>query len=243
MPTIYADSGDGYCYNRRKTTWAGAREDDASSSVSDTNNPATGVSVRLSASRSSYRYSIHRSFFAFDTSGISSAPSAATLKLYGYGTEYEDADVIAVKSSWDGSSLAIEDFDAITGFVAGSSMSGNVTDYSSAYTTWDYSDYNSITLSAAALSDMASLDTFVIAIVNYDYDYLNVAPTSTTDLYYNGLYYTDETGTSKDPYIDYTAGSSSPTFDNIAGVALSSVTKIATVSKANVTKISGVEKG
>ena len=50
---------------------------------------------------------------------------------------------------------------------------------------------------------MASLDTFKICIMEYDYDYLDIAPTS---LVLTGWYWADNTGTSADPYIDYTEG-------------------------------------
>ena len=240
MAIIYASSTDGNVFNRIVSgpTWADVRDATAGISVRDNRTTGDVAAIFTSTNRGGY-YAITRSFFAFDTSGISSAPSAATLNLYGFS--YGSCDLIVVKSNWSGTGLAVGDFDAITGFVAGASMSGNVTDYSAAVTSWSTSGYNTITLNAAALADMASQSTFVICTVGYDQDYLNVDPGFPFGSERTICYYTDETGTSKDPYIDYTAAAATA-FDNIAGTALSAITKISNVSKANIAKMSGVTK-
>ena len=70
-----------------------------------------------------------RTFFEFDTSGISATLSDATLKIYGYG--YTSADLFVVKAYFSDGALANGDFDAIVGWSAGSDNSSNVTKYSS----------------------------------------------------------------------------------------------------------------
>ena len=57
---------------------------------------------------------------------------------------------------------------------------------------------------------MASLDTFKVAVINYDYDYLDVEPATNTNER-NGMYISYQSGTDKDPYIDYTAGTTTVT--------------------------------
>ena len=84
----------------------------------------------------------------------------------------------------------------------GGDQSGNVTLYSEQVESWSTSGYNDITLSNAAKSDMENYDFFYIALINYDYDLLDIDIGSGSAK--NGLYYQNNTGTSKDPYINYT---------------------------------------
>ena len=242
MPNIYAAATDGYALaNATGGSWADAR-DSTGSDLARGNGGHAGVgssAYAVYAIHSSARggmYQVWRSFFAFDTSGISSAPASATLKIYGYNTG--TGDVIAVKATKPDLSTGIvaADFDAITGFSTGASMNGNVTDYSAEISSWSTSGYNDITLNAAALSDMASLSVFAVAIVNYTYDYLNVAPSSAEER--NGLYFVNQSGTSKDPYIEYAAAGYGNT---VLGVASANIGKIVGVATADIDKFIGVD--
>ena len=116
---------------------------------------------------------------------------------------------MALKATSDISSLSTADFESITGWDSsgtngsgGGDMESSVTKYSGEVTTWSSSGYNDITLNAQALADMRDDSTVYIALVNFDYDLKDVEPTDATGR--NGLYYTNYTGTSRDPYIDYT---------------------------------------
>jgi len=187
---------------------------------------------------------------AFDTSGISVAPSEATLKLYAGSAT--GADVVVVKlnagATIDLSNNAVAgDFDQIAGFSAGNTMAGNVTDYSArpinvteGLSAWTNGAYNDLALNSTALSDMASLDVFKLCVVEYAYDYLNAAPTTelTSAAFYG--YFTQEAGTSKDPYIDYTPGSSGYGHD-VGAVAAASISEVSSVATANIGKIIGVD--
>ena len=53
-----------------------------------------------------------------------------------------------------------------------------------------------------ALIDIVNQDALYICILNYDYDLKDVEPSTSADLL-NGMYFADNTGTSKDPYIAY----------------------------------------
>ena len=156
MATIYASTTDGYVYKYVSDTWANVRDATSGTANSTATRYNTAVKVLHSGGRGGDTYFVGRSFFAFDTSVISVTPASATLKLYGYGNG--GADVIAVKATMPDLStgIASADFDAITGFSAGNTMSGNVTEYSLEITTWSTSGYNDIALNAAALSDMVS---------------------------------------------------------------------------------------
>ena len=204
MATIYAHTNDGYVVRANESTWAAARDQTGGTSKSST---VTSSAFAMRADRGAargggYVYTVQRSFLYFDTSGISSTVDSATLNIF--GTSNGGGDVIVVKSDSDIDTLDLVDFDAIVGWSnLGVDNQPNVTMYSNEVTTWSTSGYNSITLAAGALSDMEDDDALYVCIMNYDYDLRNVTPTGHT-AHRNGMWYTDYTGTSRDPYVDYT---------------------------------------
>ena len=146
--------------------------------------------------------------FSFDTSGITdSVDDGAVFKVYGFSQS--SGDVIAVKATSDIASLGTADFNSIDGWAhnttdgsGGGSNDSNVTKYSAEITSWSTSGYNDIALNAQARTDMQNDDTLYIALINHDFDLLDIDPNGLT-AQKNGLYYQNNTGTSKDPYIDY----------------------------------------
>lgn len=207
MATIYADAQDGYVSNHNQTSWSNAR---ATTTGSGAGASVTGTSNGIAAWKAAARgggsvFSIYRSFFFFDTSGISTNVSEATLKIY--GRSFTTGDMIAVKSNSDIETLASADFGSIVGWNTTTDGSGggdnesNVTKYSNEIATWNTSGYNDITLTSTALADMKNDSAVYICLINYDHDLKDITPTGTNR---NGLYYTNYTGTSRDPYIDYT---------------------------------------
>ena len=208
MATIYAHTNDGYVIRTNQTSWYNARANTTGTGSSST---TTGHSLAVSAYRVSargggYAFNIYRSFFFFDTSGISADVDSATFKVRGFSQA--GGDLIAVKSNSDIETLGTADFGSIVGWNTTTDGSGggdnesNVTKYSAEIPIWSASSYNNITLNAQALADMRDDDTVYICLLNYDYDLLDIAPTGYTS-HRNGLYYTNYTGTSRDPYIDY----------------------------------------
>ena len=205
MATIYSDTADGFIL-MSNSNWATARDAASGSSFSSTST-GTPFAIRadVSSGRGGTTYFIARSFFEFDTSGISSNVESATFKVRGYtnGT----ADIIAVKSS-QGSSLTTADFDAIVGWNTGSAdgsgagdNESNVTKYSSEITSWNTSGYNDITLNSTALADMKNDSAVYICLLQFDNDLKDIAATGISR---TGVYYANYTGTSRDPYIEYT---------------------------------------
>ena len=209
MATVYAHTNDGYVSRFNQSSWSNARANTAGTNVSSTGTQLTnGVSGERIASRGGgYAFSIYRSFFFFDTSGISSNIDSATFKVY--GSVNTGGDLIAVKSNSDIETLGTADFGSIVGWNTTTDGSGggdnesNVTKYSNEVTSWNASSYNDITLNAQALADMRDDDKIYICLLNFDYDLKDVAPTNYT-AHRNGVTYTNYTGTSRDPYIDYT---------------------------------------
>ena len=209
MATIYAHTNDGYVVRYVQSSWSNARAYTAGTASSSTGTQlVTGVSGERGAARGGgYAFSIYRSFFFFDTSGISSNVDSATFKVY--GSLNTGGDLIAVQSTSAIETLTSADFAAIEGWntttdgSGGGSNIGNVRTYSTEISTWNASSYNDITLNSNALADMRDDDKIYIALINYDYDLIDVAPTGYT-AHRNGVFYSNNTGTSKDPYIDYT---------------------------------------
>ena len=208
MATIYAHTNDGYVGRNNQLSWSNARATTSGvGSSSTTNSSAIGTSAYRAAARGGgYVFNIYRSFFYFDTSGITEDLSEATFKVYGYNQG--GGDLIAVKSNSDIETLGTADFGSIVGWNTTTDGSGggdnesNVTKYSAEISTWSTSGYNDITLNAQALADMRDDDTIYICLINFDNDLKDIAPTGNSSNQC-GLYYTNYTGTSRDPYIDY----------------------------------------
>ena len=208
MATVYAHTNDGYVVRFNQSSGSDARANSAGTSANSTASSYTaGVSATRQAARGGgYSFHIYRSFFFFDTSGISSNVSEATLKIY--GRTFTTGDMIAVKSNSDIETLGTGDFGSIVGWNTTTDGSGggdnesNVTKYSAEISSWG-AGYQDIALNATALANMRDDDKVYICLLNTDYDLRDVEPTGYSDNRC-GLYYTNYTGTSRDPYIDYT---------------------------------------
>ena len=242
MPTIVANTTDGYVAS---FAFSGPSFSSIRDATSGNQSSATLGNYRFaprfvaSTARGGF-YDIRRTFFAFDTSVITSTVASATINIYGdtNGT----LDIIGVKATRPdlANPIVNADFDAITGFSAGSSMAGNVTDYTAEVTSWSTSGYNSITLNAAALSDLQSLSVFAICFVGYDNDYLNVDPGFSSGISQNtGMYYANATDAAKRPYIDYTLAATGYA-NNVNGVASANIGSVLGVATANISEINGV---
>jgi hypothetical protein len=197
MPEITANTSDGDIFSATTVGWSNTRS--ASTGTLGGSSDVLGdsaVSVYGFAGRGATQFRIHRSFFFFDTSGVTGTVSAATLKILFGGTRLNDANAIAVKSTafgGDGSSaLVADDF--------------NNLDFSTAYTgeidTSNISAVTDITLNSTALTDMQNNDELIIAIINYDYDYSNVEPGAGSNQV--SLTFADNSTSTKRPRIDYT---------------------------------------
>lgn len=187
-------------------------------------------------------FRIRRAFYAFDVSnaGLSSpnVASSVVLKVARFSGSV-DCDIIVVKANKPDTStnLAVEDFDAIPGFTDDATMSGNVTEYSSEIVegTISATGYTEITLNADARSDVISLDTFAIAIIEHTQDYSNVVPTDST----NSNRIRGRSDGSFRPRIVITTADGYT--HNVNGVAAANIAKVDGVATANIGKINGVD--
>tara|TARA_Y100000310_G_scaffold96908_1_gene94612 strand:- start:156 stop:839 length:684 start_codon:yes stop_codon:yes gene_type:complete len=188
------DSGGGWATTRNAT----------SGTVSNTATAITNaVSVSLQASRAGGDdHNLSRTFFTFDTSGITTTVSAAS--LYIYGQSFGAADLFAIRSE-HGFILGTGDIDAIyhwvgttaDGLGAGDEES-NVTKYSVEITTWNTGAYNTIELTPQARIDIQSVDSFKVCLIESVHDLRDIAPTSYTAR--SGVRFV-ESSSSYDPYL------------------------------------------
>ena len=230
MPEILASVKDA-SVSISNTNFSTAR--DATSGTSFQNAAATATSA-IRCAKTSFRGStsffISRAFFEFDTSGISTTPSAATLKLYGQTNT--SADFFVVKSTVaDGATIQFAEFDSIDGWSAGADNSSNVTKYSSEVTSWSTGAYNNITLTSDALSDMASEDNFKICLIQSDNDLANVEATTVVKTGIDNI---------NQIRLAYTEGSAGYT-NNVLGVASANIAGVNGVATANIASVNGVD--
>lgn len=227
MGQIYSVA-DGYALNSSfGGTW-GAVRDSATASSTDSTKTSHNLAVAAHIVTGFFTLPlISRTFVRFDCSGVTSTLSAASLKIYGntkFGRgDAEDFWIVkstALTTGIGGDFLvATADYDAITGWDTSSpttdgsgngDQSSNVTLYSDVYDIsggWSTSAYNTISLNAQARSDLVSQDTFTICIIS-DGDLRDVPESIGFGVTLNsmGMFFEDNAGTSKDPYIDYTEG-------------------------------------
>ena len=109
------------------------------------------------------------------------------------------------------------------------------TPYSSQISTWSTSGYNDIALNVTALKEMADEDDFIIAVIEHDYDYSDSGPPGATQTSETGVYFTDESGTDKDPYIEYS------NIGDLLGTDFTTISTVSGVAVANIGKVIGVE--
>ena len=207
MPTITASTNDGYQLSGLQSSW-NAAHDGVGLGNPDMNNtvdPIQGARYEYVTGRGGVKYFLTRSFFDFDTSGISVAPSAATFELKIYINNACTPCVIA-KSGHDPSDATDDWFST---WITGQSVTlsgwgaGDITDYSASTAIGSTNAFTSFTLNADALSDMASLALFKICILHTN-DYNDVAPTS--GILRTGVYWADHGTSAFRPNIAYTAG-------------------------------------
>ena len=194
MPDIFAHTGDAFMRVDNEATWALAR-DAATAETINTTAPAFAASAKASANSSGNQYDCYRYFAAFDTSGISVKPESAKLKLYGY--LFTSAQIVVVKANAGATGGTSTDY------VAADFNQTSSTAYSSEITSFTNGAYNEITLNDAALTDMASLDEFKIAVIDHDYDFSNQTPPNGTTRR-TGWYHAD---LANKPVISYEEGS------------------------------------
>jgi len=251
MPLIYADASDGFI-SSSNSNYLTARH--ASSGSLNSTAAASAFAVRaasLSGRGGGLSYRFARSFFYFDVSSISDC-TAVTLNLKGYVSAGAGGGIVIMGSEAfggdGGTALAAGDYDEIKGWDGSSDMTG-ATKFSAAPAVnmagWNVNHNNVIPLGSAAETVINNLDYLIICVVDYAYDYLKANPVTGGQnpglaLANNvGLFFSNYSGTSADPYLNITTGSGYG--HDVNGVAAANIGKVNSVATASIGKINSVD--
>ena len=202
MPVIYP-TADGMVGKQRINFLGGAyndiRANDTYTLDYGFSNTGTSGDIQVKAGLSGLTGYLTRAILSFDTSGITATPQSATLNIK--GSSHKQADLIVISATLaDSSQVQAADF-------WNNSTANSATAYSSEIemSGWSTAGYNTITLNAAALSQMTSADVFTVGVVSHDYDHDYSDPGATTTFdQKTRVIFSDTSGTSQDPYLDYT---------------------------------------
>lgn len=185
------------------------------------NPTTTSVNASYSTAFRGGLFTIVRTYLAFDLSGVTGTITDLDLVLTANagGTN----DIIVCKSSAPGiaTNLTTADF-------------GDVdfnTSYSSEYTTWT-TGTNTIGLNSTAISDANSNGFLILAVIDHDYDYQNIAP----GLEYLGHPIQYSSGTA--PYLSYTALTGYG--NTVIGVVSANIGEVNGVATADIDTVIGV---
>ncbi len=200
MPTAsFYPSADGPArYYNGAGTWSSIRGQSSGTDAYPTANPSSVVYSDAALPL------ILRGFWAFDTSSLpdNAVISAATLKLYGSAVATGSADSVHIVQGSQGSPVAVGDYSAV-----GSTSFGSI-----ALSSWSNGAYNSIALDASGIAAISLSGTTKFA-ARASSDLNNSAPGSQQSC---AAYYSEESGTSKDPVLEVTYTLASTTSDSWA---------------------------
>jgi len=192
----YAGAGDGVCYREAVESWATARAAASSSYVYVTDASAQFIQSWVSGGYNPIR----RAFFPTDTSGLDDTAtiSAADLKLYGTGSINNTDGVtgyLVATTQASNTTLTTADYDQIGG------TSGGTFTYSG----WNTAGYNTIALNATGLTWISKTSYTKIG-ARDGLDFNDTGPATGNNSL--SCYFSEQTGTSNDPYlsITYTTG-------------------------------------
>ena len=181
LDPIYSDTTDGYV-QYVYGAWAGCHNATTGSS----SNTSSSYLNNAMMTKHPFSYEISRSFFYYNTSGITGIITEASNYLYGYTNA--NSSVSAQKGT-QADALTTADYDSFTGNEYG-------------HVSWGINQYKQIAFNAQGLADIVKDGTSKICCREYEHDYLYATPDSST--YNNGCYFSDNTGTTKDPYLSLT---------------------------------------
>ena len=220
MPTLNSSKA-GYVIDQSSTNFTTARENGSSVVATPTTNQSTSITYTAASGRGSLTHAMRRTFLYFDTTALVGTISSTSLQIA--GVTNSSADVIVLKSTAfggnGGTTLATSDFFSTIDYS---------TEYSNEYSPWNTTT-NSIPLIAAATTDIQNNNAFIVAIVEYDFDYGGSASgvaTSRQDGIAFGttitLTYTEATSTS---------------ITSVNGIALASIEEMNAIADSNIKKL------
>ena len=227
MSVIFAETNDQFCVDTA-ASWAGTRDASTCNAVASTStNNAFTLYTAFTSGRGGALYYLRRAHFSFDLSGESGTATAATFSWY--------CDLI---QSTAGSDLIATHMGTIDNNTGDWDDHANSEPHSGATTITTTLGYHDFTLNAAALTRINAQigsGNYNLAIIDYDNDYLDVAPSNNTFTQVHG-YFANYTGTSRDPKLTLTFGYG----NTVMGVAGTSISTVKGVANANISEVMGV---
>ena len=239
--TVFSSAADGRHHSGQQSSWANARGtvSSTSSTFSTTvSNYQFAVYNVKGGSRGSVNYSCVRSYFEFDLSSLSGTATSVDFKVY--------SDNLGATST-NGSTAYLVEATALAGdandfgnvFTSGTTLGASFGSFTISTTL----GYHSLTLNSdglTAVNNAIGSGTVTVGLVGY-YDYNNSTPNTTSTTVYNKfhVYYSEYTGTTRDPKLEITLDTG---FGHATiGVASANIGRVNDVSSANVGKVIGVD--
>jgi len=195
--TVYSTTADAQMTGPTSSVWSDARGAESASSIDSTSayTPGSGGVYYYSPN-----WKFYRSLFYYDLASISEVCTGAKFYFWGY---FSSGGVMCLQQGTQGNPATIADFDSFSGLYW-----GTVTLSTSSYA---YLSANSAGLTAVNNSLGATL---LVMGREYGNDYLDVQVAANN---YFGLFYTDYTSTTRDPYVSLEAATGHPTRKRHAG--------------------------
>ena len=244
MATVNSDTTDGQHSSGFDASWDNVHDKVNGQGNPTISNACWGFGVRAVFVTGRSLFFTTRSFFDFNTSGISGTVSSATLKIKSNTNVGPGLRVL--KSGHDPSDTSTSWYSTwLTGL--GGTLSGwsnsdpEVVDYSGQVTTTGTGyGHHSFALNPDARSDLFSLagtsDLFKVVLMDYPYDYLDSAPSGASEL---GIYFANYSGDTRTPVLTLTFAAVGYGND-VIGVDSGDISTINGIATANISKVNGV---
>ena len=192
IETLYSSIKDGYVlYSSASDTFAVVRAGTTGTSVNDSSVSYVGGAGYVHRDDFMATMAIGRGFFYFDLLGLAADKIAgAKLSLYKY--DHGDSSA-SVQQGTQAGTLTTADYNNFTGSEFG-------------HTSWAGSGYIDIDFDAAGIAYIQTLigsGTAKLCAREYEHDYSNSEP-GTPESYFNGCFFSDEAGTTKNPKLTLT---------------------------------------
>jgi hypothetical protein len=188
---VYANTDDRCLGYLDSASWSTTRGASTANYTRDADEDAYNYAIRTTKVNVPDTYRIHRTFFAFDTSGIKGEITSCSMNLY---VTYDNGGNICVQQGTQSSPVVEDDYNNFTGVYY--AYIGDVTT----------SQYNELVFNSTGISGVNQEGNTLIAAREYNHDYLNSAP-GTDTTYITGCRFADYVNTDYDPYLSIEAKS------------------------------------
>jgi hypothetical protein len=237
--TVFASSNDSRMNSGGEAAWADARGDVSSASPFFSTTAANyqfGVYNILGGGRGGPAYSVVRSYFEFDLSSLSGTATSVDFKVF--------SDNLGSTSTNGGTAYLVE-ATALAGngndrgniFSSGTTLGNNF----GAFTISTTAGYHTLTLNSTGLSKVNAAigsGTIAVGLIGY-YDFTNTAPGNTASGNYNKfhVYYSEGTGTTKDPKLEIEGLTAAGYGHDVIGVTSTNISTVIGIATADIDNV------